>query len=89
MFDAVIDAEIKNFLWRDLRYKFMGRLQVNYAPVEDNAGLLRHETLAMTRGYAHLGLCKIRTVVSFSSLAQVTPAKSVQPRRPRKMLSIK
>jgi len=77
MFDAVIEAEIKNFLWRDLRYKFMARLQVNYAPVEDNADLLRHETLAMTRRYAHLGLCKIRTVVSFSSLAQVTPAKSV------------
>ncbi len=81
MFDAVIEAEIKNFLWRDLRYKFMARLQVNYAPVEDNTDLLRHETLAessaMTRRYAHLGLCKIHTVVSFNSLAQVTPAKSV------------
>jgi len=76
MFDAVIEAEIKNFLWRDLRYSSWP-LQVDYAPVEDNADLLRHETLAMTRRYAHLGLCKIRTVVSFSSLAQVTPAKSV------------
>jgi hypothetical protein len=34
MFDAVIEAEIKNFLRRDLRCKFMARLQVNYAPVE-------------------------------------------------------
>ena len=81
----MIEAEIKNFLWRDLRNKFVGRLQVNCVPVEDDADLLGHESLAeslaMTRRYAHLGLCKIHIVVSFNSSAQltpqVTPAKSV------------
>jgi hypothetical protein len=40
MFDAVIEAEIRNFLWRDFSHKFMSRLQVNCASVEDNADLL-------------------------------------------------
>jgi len=35
MFDAVIEAEIKNFLWRRLAVIIHARLRVNYAPVED------------------------------------------------------
>jgi len=81
MVDTAIEAEIKKFLWRVFRHKFASRLQMKCAPVENGADFWGHESLTMTRRYTHLGLCKIPTVVSFSSAAQltpqVTPAKSV------------
>jgi integrase len=62
--DAVIDAEIKNFRWHDLRHTFASRLRMKGAPLEDIAGLLGHKSLTMTRRYAHLGPNKLHSVVS-------------------------
>src|SRR6266478_3065212 len=62
--DAVIEAEIKNFRWHDLRHTFASRLRMKGAPLEDIADLLGHKSLTMTRRYAHLGPNKLHAVVS-------------------------
>jgi len=62
--DAVIEAELKNFHWHDLRHTFASRLRMKGAPLEDIADLLGHKSLTMTRRYAHLGPNKLHAVVS-------------------------
>jgi integrase len=41
--EAVIEAELKNFRWHDLRHTFASRLRMNSAPLADIADLLRHK----------------------------------------------
>ena len=62
--EAVMEAEIKNFRWHDLRHTFASRLRMKGAPLEDIADLLGHKSLTMTRRYAHLGPNKLHAVVS-------------------------
>jgi len=62
--DAVAEAQIKNFRWRDLRHTFASRLRMKGAPLEDIADLLGHKSLTMTTRYAHLGPNKLHAVVS-------------------------
>jgi len=62
--DAMLEAEIKNFRWHDLRHTFASRLRMKGAPLEDIADLLGHKSLTMTRRYAHLGPNKLHAVVS-------------------------
>jgi integrase len=55
-FDDGIDlARLKNFHWHDLRHTFASCLRMKGEPLEDMANLLGHESLTMTRRYAHLG----------------------------------
>jgi site-specific recombinase XerD len=60
----MIEAGIKNFRWHDLRHTFASCLGMKGAPLEDIADLLDHQSLAITRRYAHLGPSKLRAVVS-------------------------
>src|SRR5215510_9190195 len=53
--NAVLEAKLKNFHWRELRHAFARRLRMKGAPLEDIADLLGHKSLTMTRRYAHLG----------------------------------
>ena len=62
--NAVTEAQVKNFLWHDLRHTFASRLRMKGAPLEDIADLLGHKSLTMTRRYAHLGPNKLHAVVS-------------------------
>jgi integrase len=43
--EAVMEAEIKNFRWHDLRDTFASRLQMKGAQLEDIADLLGHKSL--------------------------------------------
>jgi len=70
--DAVIEAEIKNFHWHDLRHTFASRLRMKGAPLEDIADLLGHKSLTMTRRYAHLGPNKLHAVVSLLKASDPT-----------------
>lgn len=72
--DAVIEAEIKNFHWHDLRHTFASRLRMKGAPLEDIADLLGHKSLTMTRRYAHLGPNKLHAVVSLLKPTATTTA---------------
>ncbi len=72
--DAVVEAEIKNFRWRDLRHTFASRLRMKGAPLEDIADLLGHKSLTMTRRYAHLGPNKLHAVVSLLGATATTSA---------------
>jgi site-specific recombinase XerD len=60
----VIEAEIKNFRWHDLRHTFASRLRMKGARLEDIAELLGHKSWTMTRQYAHLGPNNLHAVVS-------------------------
>ena len=62
--DAVVEANLKNFHWHDLRHTFASRLRMKGAPLEDIADLLGHKSLTMTRRYAHLGPNRLHEVVS-------------------------
>ena len=70
--DAVVEAEIKNFRWHDLRHTFASRLRMKGAPLEDIADLLGHKSLTMTRRYAHLGPNKLHAVVSLLGASDTT-----------------
>jgi integrase len=70
--DALIEAEIKNFRWHDLRHTFASRLRMKGAPLEDIADLLGHKSLTMTRRYAHLGPNKLHAVVSLLAPSDTT-----------------
>jgi len=72
--DAVIEAEIKNFRWHDLRHTFASRLRMKGAPLEDIADLLGHKSLTMTRRYAHLGPNRLHGVVSLLGASATTSA---------------
>lgn len=62
--DAVVEANLKNFHWHDLRHTFASRLRMKGAPLEDIADLLGHKSLTMTRRYAHFGPNRLHEVVS-------------------------
>jgi integrase len=62
--DAVVEANLKNFHWHDLRHTFASRLRMKRAPLEDIADLLGHKSLTMTWRYAHLGPNRLHEVVS-------------------------
>ena len=70
--EAVMEAEIKNFRWHDLRHTFASRLRMKGAPLEDMADLLGHKSLTMTRRYAHLGPNKLHAVVSLLGTSDPT-----------------
>ncbi len=70
--EAVMEAEIKNFRWHDLRHTFASRLRMKGAPLEDIADLLGHKILTMTRRYAHLGPNKLHAVVSLLGTSDTT-----------------
>jgi integrase len=70
--DAVLEAEINNFRWHDLRHTFASRLRMEGAPLEDIADLLGHKSLTMTRRYAHLGPNKLHAVVSLLKPSDAT-----------------
>jgi integrase len=78
---AVMEAEIKNFRWHDLRHTFASRLRMKGAALEDIADLLGHKSLSMTRRYAHLGPNKLHVVVSLLGASDTTSdtAKSGVP----------
>lgn len=52
--DALTEAGTKNFRWHDLRHTFASRLRMRGALLEDIADPLGHQSLTMTRRYAHL-----------------------------------
>jgi integrase len=70
--EAVMEAEIKNFRWHDLRHTFASRLRTKGTPLEDIADLLGHKSLTMTRRYAHLGPNKLHSVVSLLGASDPT-----------------
>ena len=70
--EAVMEAEIKNFRWHDLRHTFASRLRMKGTPLEDIADLLGHKSLTMTRRYAHLGPNKLHAVVSLLKPSDTT-----------------
>jgi integrase len=70
--DALVDAELKNFHWHDLRHTFASRLRMKGAPLEDIADLLGHKSLTMTRRYAHLGPNRLHEVVSLLKATDTT-----------------
>lgn len=74
--DAVMEAWVKNFRWRDLRHTFASRLRMKGAPLEDIADLLGHKSLTMTRRCAHLSPNKLRAVVSSPKATATTAATS-------------
>jgi integrase len=75
--DAVAEAQIKNFRWHDLRHTFASRLRMKGAPLVDIADLLGHESLTMTRRYAHLGPNKLHAVVSLLRQSDTTSDTSL------------
>ena len=70
--DAVVEANLKNFHWHDLRHTFASRLRMKGAPLEDIADLLGHKSLTMTRRYAHLGPNRLHEVVSLLKATDTT-----------------
>ena len=70
--DAVVDSNLKNFHWHDLRHTFASRLRMKGAPLEDIADLLGHKSLTMTRRYAHLGPNRLHEVVSLLKTTDTT-----------------
>ena len=70
--EAVMEAEIKNFRWHDLRHTFASRLRTKGTRLEDIADLLGHKSLTMTRRYAHLGPNKLHAVVSLLGASDPT-----------------
>lgn len=70
--DAVVESNLKNFHWHDLRHTFASRLRMKGAPLEDIADLLGHKSLTMTRRYAHLGPNRLHEVVSLLKTTDTT-----------------
>ena len=70
--DAVVEANLENFHWHDLRHTFASRLRMKGAPLEDIADLLGHKSLTMTRRYAHLGPNRLHEVVSLLKATDTT-----------------
>jgi integrase len=70
--DAVVDCNLRNFHWHDLRHTFASRLRMKGAPLEDIADLLGHKSLTMTRRYAHLGPNRLHEVVSLLKATDTT-----------------
>lgn len=71
--DAVIAAEIKNFRWYDLRHTFASRLLMKVLRAKILQTCSEHESLTMTRRYAHLGPNKSHAVVSLLGAIDTTP----------------
>jgi site-specific recombinase XerD len=70
--EAVMEAEIKNFRWHDLRHTFASSLRMKGVPPEDIADLLGLKSLTMTRRYAHLGPNKLHAVMSLLGASDPT-----------------
>jgi integrase len=61
---ALKDAKIVGFHWHDLRHTFASPLRQKGARLEDIAEEFRHNTLLMTKRYAHLRPTGLHDVVA-------------------------
>jgi site-specific recombinase XerD len=61
---AMKDAKIEEFRWHDLRHTTASRLRQKGAKFEDIAEFLGHESLMMTKKYAHLGPTGLQEIVA-------------------------
>jgi site-specific recombinase XerD len=80
--DAVVEPNLKNFHWHDLRHTFASRLRMKGAPLEHIADLIGRKSLTMTRRYAQLGPNRLHKVVSLpkaTDTASDTEQTAVSP----------
>jgi integrase len=70
--DAVVEANLKNFRWHDLRRTSASRRRMKGASLEDIADLLGRKSLTMTKRYAHLGPNRLHKVVSLPKASYTT-----------------
>jgi len=62
--NALIEAEINDFHWHDLRHCTASYLAMNGASLAEIAEVLGHKTLAMVKRYAHLSDGHVSNVVA-------------------------
>lgn len=58
------DAKLEAFRWMNLRHTAASRLRQKGAKLEDVAEFLGHESLMMTKRYAHLGPSGLQDVAA-------------------------
>ena len=58
------DAKLEAFRWMNLRHTAASRLRQKGAKLEDVAEFLGHESLMMTKRYAHLGPLGLQDVAT-------------------------
>ena len=73
------EAKISDFHWHDLRHTFASRLVMNGVDIYTVNKLMRHETLQVTKRYAHLANAHLKQAVE--RLPGVTPSVTV-PAKP-------
>jgi site-specific recombinase XerD len=79
---ALTAAKITDFHWHDLRHTFASRLVMNGVDIYTVSKLMRHETLNVTKRYAHLAAAHLRDAADrFSgvTLSVTAPAEAAMP----------
>lgn len=66
------ESKVSDFHWHDLRHTFTSRLVMNGVDIYTVNKLMRHETLQVTKRYAHLSDAHLRQAAE--RLAGVTPS---------------
>jgi site-specific recombinase XerD len=69
------ESKVSNFHWHDLRHTFASRLVMNGVDIYTVNKLMRHETLQVTKRYAHLADAHLQQAVE--RLKGATPSVTV------------